>query len=682
MTRSPNRLVHEKSPYLQQHAYNPVDWYPWGPEAFEKAKREDKPIFLSVGYSTCHWCHVMERESFEDSEVAKLLGDTVVSIKVDREERPDIDALYMAAVQAMTGQGGWPMTVFMTPDGKPFFAGTYFPPRDAYGRPSFKRLIALIDHAWKTKRDEIEKAGSQIMEVVQAGLDLEAPGYLSAEVVTRAVDTFKRQFDPEYGGFGGAPKFPCPMIFSLLLRHYVRRGDRHALEMVERTLQAMARGGIYDQLGGGFSRYAVDARWQVPHFEKMLNDNALLARSYVEAYQLTTNPEYARIAQETLDYVLRDMTHPDGGFYSAEDADSEGREGAFYLWNPQRVEAVLGADASFAMRAFGVTPEGNFEHTGETVLHVAASPEALASEFHLSIPEVHEKLAKVRQALFEARSRRVRPGLDDKILASWNGLMIGAMAYASRVLSQPRYREAAERAAEFVLRHMRQSGGLFRRWRDGEAAIDAFLDDYVFLASGFLDLYEATFDIRWVKEARGLMAEALAAFWDDEHNGFYFSSRDQDPLVKARTKDASDNAIPSGNAVAADVLLRLASLTWDEGFRSKAEATLKAFSNAMARFPAAYPSMVAVLDDFLAGSREVVVAGPVEAPETQALLRVALFRYLPGVAIAHTEGRGTELPCLEGRTPQDGKPTAYVCKRFACRRPVTDPEDLIAELDA
>ncbi len=679
--RHPNRLIHAKSPYLQQHATNPVDWYPWGDEAFDKAKREDKPIFLSVGYSTCHWCHVMAHESFESQEVADLLAETAVSIKVDREERPDVDSLYMTAVQAMTGQGGWPMTVFMTPEGKPFFAGTYFPPVDAHGRPSFKRLIRLIDNVWKTKRDEIERSGSEILAAIQQDQASHGPGTLGVHLVEQAVASFKQQFDPRHGGFSQAPKFPRPMIFSLLLRQAVRRGDRQSLVMVEKTLTAMARGGIYDQLGGGFSRYSVDAFWQVPHFEKMLYDNALLARAYVEAYQVTGNPEHARIARETLDYVLRDMTHAEGGFFSAEDADSEGREGAFYVWTPEQLSEVLGDDAAFARRAYGVTPEGNFEHSGETVLHVGATPEVLASEFNMSLRDVGERLERVRRRLFEARERRVRPGLDDKILTSWNGLMIGAMAYAARALSEPRYREGAERAARFVLDRMKTPGGLLRRWRDGEAAIEGFLDDYAFLAGGLLDLYEVTFDPYWVKEARGLMAEAIARFWDHEDEGFYFTGVDQDPLLKARTKDSMDNALPSGNSAAADALLRLASLTWESNFREKAEGTLKAFSSALGKFPSAYPAMLAIVDDFLVGSREVVVAGPREAPETQALLKVVMLRYLPGVAIAHTAGDGASLPLLEGRTPLEGRPAAYVCERFACQRPVTDPLALTEALE-
>jgi len=679
--RKPNRLLGEKSPYLQQHAYNPVDWYPWGPEAFEKAKREEKPIFLSVGYSTCHWCHVMEHEAFEDPEVAAMLRETVVSIKVDREERPDVDSLYMTALQAMTGQGGWPMTIFMTPEGKPFFAGTYFPPVDMHGRPSFKRLIRLIENAWKTKREEIERSGSEILAAIQEDQGTHGPGTLAVKLVENAVSTFKEQFDARHGGFGRAPKFPRPMIFSLLLRQAVRRDDPLALQMVETTLTAMARGGIYDQLGGGFARYSVDPYWQVPHFEKMLYDNALLARSYVEAYQVTGNPEHARIARETLDYVLRDMTHAEGGFYSAEDADSEGREGAFYVWTPEQIAEALGPDASFAMRAYGVTPEGNFEHEGETVLHVGATGNVLAAEFDLSIDEVGERLASVRRRLFEARKARVRPGLDDKVLTSWNGLMIGTMAYAGRALSEPRYRVAAERAANFVLDRLKTPGGLLRRWRDGEAKVEAYLDDYAYLSGGLLDLYEATFDPRWVKEARGFMAEAIARFWDHENGGFYFSSLDQDPYLKTRTKDTTDNAVPSGNAAAADAMLRLASLTWDETFRAKAERTLSTFAHALATFPAAYPAMLSVVDDFLVGHREVVVAGPSEAPETQALLRVAMLRYLPGVAIAHTEGDGAGLELLKGRHPLDGKPAAYVCKRFACQRPVTDPLELKKALE-
>ena len=624
----------------------------------------------------------MAHESFESQEVADLLAETMVSVKVDREERPDVDGLYMNALQAMTGQGGWPMTIFMTPDGAPFFAGTYFPPVEAHGHPSFSRLVRLIDQAWKTKRAEIERTGSELMDALRQEPSRHGPGSLGVRLVDRGVAVFKQQFDAQLGGFGQAPKFPRPMIFSLLLRQFARRGDRQALAMVDQTLTAMARGGIYDQLGGGFARYAVDAAWQVPHFEKMLYDNALLARSYVEAYQVTGNPEHARIARETLDYVLRDLTHPDGGFYSAEDADSEGREGAFYVWTPEQISAVLGLDAPFAMRAWGVTPEGNFEHAGETVLHVGASAETLAAEFGLSLAAVGERLESVRRRLFEARAQRVRPGLDDKVLTSWNGLMIGAMAYAARALSEPRYREAAERAARFVLARLQAPGTLLRSWRDGGAMIEAFLDDYVFLSGGLIDLYEASFDPFWVQTARGLMAEAISRFWDAENGGFYFSAVDQDPLLKARSKDMTDNAMPSGNSAAVGVLMRLASLTWEENFRAKAEGTLTAAADMLGRYPAAFPAMLAALDDFLAGNREVVVAGPEAAPETQALLRVAMLRYLPGVAIAHTSGDDSGLPLLAGRRPFEGRPAAYVCERFACKHPLTDPLSLKKALES
>ena len=553
----PNRLENETSPYLLQHKDNPVDWYPWGEEAFEKARAEDKPVLLSVGYSACHWCHVMERESFEDEATARLMNEGFVSIKVDREERPDVDSIYMAATQAMTRHGGWPMTVFMTPDGAPFYAGTYFPPVPSRGMPAFGQILTSLSEAYKNRRDEVLKSAEGVREYLQAATSASIPRTgLSEGLLNDAANALVGQLDNRFGGFGGAPKFPQAMNLEVLLRHHARTGDRSALSGAELTLRSMASGGIYDHLGGGFARYAVDEYWLVPHFEKMLYDNALLARLYLEAYEATGDEFYRRIATETLDYLLRDMTSPEGGFYSAEDADSEGEEGKFYVWTPAEIEAALEPEeAKLALRYWDVTEDGNFE--GKNILNVPRPTEAVAREFGLSAEELADRIGGIRAKLYEVREDRVRPGRDDKVLAAWNGLALRAFALAARVLPEREdYLEAARRNAGFLLGEMKEGGRLRRSYKDGRARFNGYLEDYACVADGLISLYQATFETRWIEEARDLADATLELFWDGERGAFYDTPSDHEELV-TRPRDVYDSAAPSGNSVAVDVLLKL-----------------------------------------------------------------------------------------------------------------------------
>jgi uncharacterized protein YyaL (SSP411 family) len=671
-----NRLAAEGSPYLLQHADNPVDWYPWGDEAFAKAKSEDKPVFLSVGYSTCHWCHVMAHESFESDAIAELLNANFVSIKVDREQRPDVDAIYMAAVQAMTRQGGWPMSVFMTPAGDAFFAGTYFPPASRWGQPGFSDVLHSITDAWQNRRTDLEAQGQHLMEVVGRLKAVGPAGQVEQRVVEVAVQHLRASYDGMYGGFGGAPKFPRSMSYSLLLRQYSRNSDAEALEMVSHTLDCMARGGIYDHLGGGFARYSVDAHWDVPHFEKMLYDNAQLIRSYLEAYQLTQKPMFERVVRESIAYVLRDLTDPKGGFYCAEDADSEGEEGTFYVWAPEEFDAVLGVDdGAFAAQVFGVTAHGNFEHTGKTVLRLKDDV------FTAFAPEAVARLERCRTALFEAREKRIRPSLDDKVLVAWNGLMIGAMAYAHRVLGDTQYLEAAQAAATFVMKTMCPDGQLKRCWRNGEADIDAFLDDYVLLSDGLLSLYESDFDEQWVTAAIELMNTAVAQFWDEEHGGFFFSRADRDDHLSVTIKDAYDGAVPSGNSMAVQVLYRLYGMTGDDQWRARAESTVNAFAEGLSAQPQAYPAMICGLDDTERPPRQVVIAGSKSDPQTRALIREVWRHYLPGTAIllVEPETNNPNSPVaavVSGKTPVNDVAAVYLCENMSCREPVADVDSL------
>jgi uncharacterized protein YyaL (SSP411 family) len=660
-----NRLAKEKSPYLLQHAHNPVDWYPWGAEAFEKARKDDRPIFLSIGYSTCHWCHVMEHESFEDEEVAKFLNEHFVPIKVDREERPDVDQVYMAAVQAMTSHGGWPLSAWLTPDLKPFMGGTYFPKEDRFGRPGFLTILRRIDELWKTKRDELNESGNQLAEHLKKASVAEAPGEVRLDaVLEKAYFLVERAFEPQFGGFSRAPKFPHSTTIQFLLRHYARTGTKRALEMAEKSLTEMARGGIYDQLGGGFHRYSTDTQWLVPHFEKMLYDNALLAGCYVEAWQLTKNELYARIARETLDYVIRDMTSKEGGFYSAEDADSEKIEGKFYVWNPPQVAEVLGPDADGFMKAFDVTPRGNWEPFEESipkkqsVLHVVED-----GDFKVQ-----------KKKLFEARSKRIRPHLDDKILTSWNALMISAMAQASQALGEPRYGAAAVRAAQYLLAVHQKEGRLLRTSRQGEAKLDAYLEDYACLAAAMLDLYAATFDAAYFAQAEALVRKAIELFWDDAAGGCFTTARGHESLI-ARMREDYEGPIPTGNAVLALTLLKLHGYTGVPEYLERADRVVRSFKSDLERYPAGHAYLLCGLDFLKGPSREIVVTGP----DPGALLGVIRGRFLPNCVVALADGR-SKIPLLEGRGPVGGKPAAYVCEGMSCKSPVTSPAELEALL--
>ncbi|MDR7417888.1 MAG: thioredoxin domain-containing protein [Armatimonadota bacterium] len=670
----PNRLAGESSPYLLQHANNPVDWYPWGDEALRRARQEDKPIFLSIGYAACHWCHVMEHESFEDPDVAAIMNEHFINVKVDREERPDLDQIYMNAVVAMTGHGGWPMSVFLTPQGVPFYGGTYFPPVPRHGMPAFPDLLRTIADAWRTRREEIERSGTGLLEYVRQERARGAPAALSPGTLEAAYRTLERGYDPAHGGWGGAPKFPQPMAIEFLLRTYVRTGDRPALIMATSTLTRMAHGGIYDQLGGGFHRYATDAVWLVPHFEKMLYDNAQLARTYVHAWQVTQNPLFRRVAEETLDYIVREMTDPSGGFYSSQDADSEGIEGKFFVWTLDEIRDVLGDQTDLFTEASGVTPRGNFE--GKNVLHVARDPAALAAERGLSADEVERRLAASRQALFARRAQRVRPGLDDKVLVAWNGLAIGAFADAARVFDRDDYRQVARANAGFILREMQTADGrLLRAWRAGRAKLHAYLEDHANLADGLLALYEATFETQWFVEARRL-ADALLERYRDPAGGFFDTSDDHETLI-VRPKDVQDNATPSGSAMAALVLLRLAALTGEARYREAAEEALRQVQSMAGAYSTAFAHWLSALDFALAAPREIAIVGDPDAPETRALLDVVTKTYRPNqvVAVGPPAAR-SPIPLLAGRDQQGGRATAYVCENFACRLPATKPAEL------
>ncbi len=675
-----NRLAREKSPYLLQHRYNPVDWYPWGEEAFARARAEDKPIFLSIGYSTCHWCHVMERESFEDPEVARFLNEHFVSIKVDREERPDVDQIYMTFVQATTGSGGWPLSVFLTPDLKPFFGGTYFPPRGGRGRPGFLDLLHYLQRLWKYRRAEVLESAAdvhrQLAGFVHRRLSPEdLPG---PETLARAAEQLKADYDPRHGGFGGAPKFPRPCHPEFLLRWARRSGDSQARDMVLHTCERMAAGGIHDQLGGGFARYAVDAEWRVPHFEKMLYDNAQLARLYLNAYLVSGEPRYARVVRDLLDYILRDMTHPEGGFYSAEDADSEGREGKFYCWTLAELKHLLPpAELAVVTRYYGVTEAGNFvDHSdpdplpGLNVLQVA-DPRLTPTEAEL----LEAAKAKMRAV----RAQRVRPHLDDKVLTAWNGLMLGAFARAGVALGEPAYLTAAERNLAFLQNHLWDAASrrLFHRWREGERDAVQLLDDYACLLSGVLDLYEATLRPRHLDFALELAAQICARFHDPEQGGFWQAAPDANDLI-LRVKEDYDGAEPSGNSVAALALLRLAEITGREEFRKPADRTLRLFADRLRCLPQAMPALLAALDFALAERTRVVIACGKNPAENAALLAAAHRVFAPNQVVLGNQPPAEPFACT--LPARDDRATAYVCVGAACRAPIHDPEELLAML--
>ncbi len=690
--RHTNRLAGETSPYLLQHAHNPVDWMPWSDDALARAKLLDRPIFLSIGYAACHWCHVMERESFEDEGTAAVLNAGFVAIKVDREERPDLDQLYMGAVQAMTGQGGWPMSVFLTPEGRPFYGGTYFPDTPRHGMPSFRQVLEGVRQAWTTQRDDVERSGERLVDaLVEAqalGSGAEASGLPARETLDEALAGVVASFDRAHGGWGRAPKFPQPMTIEFLLRRHAATGEETALEVALRSLGAMAAGGIHDQLGGGFHRYATDAAWLVPHFEQMLYDNAQLARVYAHAWAMTGDPALLATMTGVLDYVVRELTTADGGFAASQDADTEGEEGGTFVWTAGEVREALGADAALFSAAYGVTDAGNWE--GHTILSRVRGDAELAERFGLAIDAVGSRLASARAVLLERRSGRPQPALDDKVLAAWNGLAIAAFADAARSLSSTgdpahaelavRYLGAASGAASAVLDGLRQPGGRLRRsWRDGRASADGALEDYADLADGLLALYEATFDERWFEAAVALMDVVLEHFVHPA-GGFYDTPDDGEPLV-VRPRDVQDNATPSGGSMATAVLLRLAALTGEGRYRTAAERALATVGPYLDRHPTAFAQWLCALEFAHAGSTEVAIIGEPDDAATQRLVAVSNRGFHPfRVQASSSAGGDSSVPLLAGRFALDGRPTAFVCHDFACRLPVTEPEALEALL--
>ena len=674
-----NRLIHETSPYLRQHAHNPVDWYPWGQEALDKAKREDKPILLSIGYSACHWCHVMERESFENEAIAEVMNAHFVNIKVDREERPDLDTLYMNYVQMTTGSGGWPMTVFLTPDQIPFYGGTYFPPEDRFGRPGFGRLCLTLAEAYREKREEIEARGPEIVQSLAAMNTLPpGAGKVTAASLDLAFNQLAPRFDRTHGGFTGAPKFPGSMSLAFLLRHFSRAGRQEGRDFVALSLQKMARGGMYDQLGGGFHRYSVDERWLVPHFEKMLYDNALLSRLYLEAYQLDSQPLYARVVEEILDYVVREMLNPQGGFYSTQDADSEGHEGKFFIWTPREIGEILGEEEGKVFcRYYDVTAQGNFE--GANILNVPRPLEQVARELSLSPGELSRILSEGRQRLFREREKRIKPHRDEKILTGWNGMMAVSFVEASVVLQRADYLEVARRNARFLLKHLCRKGRIFRTHKDGVSKLRGYLDDYANLVEQLLALYQATGEREWLDEAVIYNDAMLEQFWNREQAAFFLTGKEHEKLVTP-VRDVYDNATPAGSSVAVFNLLKLAILTGNMEYRSIAETNLESMHLPLTRYPNGFGYLLGAADFYLGPVKEIAVVGDLKSGETRRLLEVVHGRFLPNKVVAildpnATDGAG-DLPLLEGKTLVKGRPAAYVCENYTCKAPVTEPSQL------
>jgi uncharacterized protein len=684
-----NHLIWEKSPYLLQHATNPVDWHPWGKEAFEQAVSEDKPVFLSIGYATCHWCHVMAHESFEDREVADLLNAGFVSIKVDREERPDIDSIYMEVCQMLTGSGGWPLTIVMTPDKLPFFAATYIPRETRFSLTGLLTLLPKISHAWNNQRGDLIHSAETITGMLRKGSERVPGTKPGPDILAEAFEDLRVRFDPVYGGFGPAPKFPVPSTLVFLLRYGERSGDRTSQGMVTATLDALRSGGIYDQVGGGFHRYSTDTRWRVPHFEKMLYDQALLLMAYTEAYQATRNEAYRKTADEIIAYVLRDLASPDGMFYSAEDADSDGGEGAFYTWTNEEILSVLGADdAAFASLIFGVTARGNFSGAesgpGQNILYLPKSPADQASSLQLTESDLATRMGSVRKRLFDARGNRPRPSLDDKILTDWNALFIAALSQAARVFHSPDYLATAERAMEGILSHMRAGdGGFFHRSRSGEAGIPAFLDDYAFTIHALIELYETSFDIKYLVSAHTCMDYLISRFWDSTNGGFYTLPDIAEQLL-VRKKEIYDGALPSGNSVAFLDLIRLTRLSGNTFYAEKASMLARCFSQDVDRSPSSFSWFLCGLDLETGAGPEVAIVGDPDAEDTRHLLSAIRCQYLPtATVIFRPSGENgnaiaEEIPFIRDLEMVDGKATAYVCSGNACRLPVTRPEALPA----
>jgi uncharacterized protein YyaL (SSP411 family) len=679
-----NRLQNETSPYLLQHAHNPVDWYPWGEEALTKARAENKPILLSIGYSACHWCHVMERESFENEEIAALMNEHFVNIKVDREERPDLDQIYMNAVQLMLGHGGWPLTVFLTPDLIPFYGGTYFPPEDRFRLPGFPSVVTGVAGAYRSRPEEVAETTSNFLkELRRMNVAHESDEPLNIQLLDAAYGTLARTYDKRHGGFGGAPKFPASMNLEFLLRLHHRTGHAEALDMVTHTCRKMAEGGLYDQLGGGFHRYSTDAHWLVPHFEKMLYDNALLSRLYLHAYQVTGDEFFRRIAEETFDYVAREMTDEGGAFYSTQDADSEGVEGKFFVWTNQEINELLGEeDGRLVSAYYGATAEGNFEE--KNILNVPRPAQTVAAELNVPVERLLEVVERSRPLLYAAREKRIKPGRDEKAIAAWNGMMLTSFAEASSVLERADYRLIAERNADFLLNTLRREGTLLHVYKDGQAKHHGYLDDYACVASALLSLYEATGTTRWLRECLSLAEQMCEEFWDDAEGGFFYTSTKGEQLI-VRNKDFMDNATPAGNSVAAELLLRLALLTENQEHGRKAVTVFRLLRDQMARYPSAFGYLLGALDFYLSTPKEIVVVGEAGADDSLALLREVWKRYLPNKVVAQSNGGDAEasevVPLLHERPALGGRATAYVCENYSCLQPVTTPAELAAQLD-
>jgi uncharacterized protein len=682
--RKPNRLIKEKSPYLLQHAYNPVDWYPWGPEAFERAKVEDKPVFVSIGYSTCHWCHVMEKECFEDEDVAQVMNRTFINIKVDREERPDLDAAYMAVCQSMGRSCGWPLNVIMSPDKNPFFVGSYIPKDNRYGTVGMLSLVPQIGDIWKTRKAEMQSIGKEIKEQITFQAETETEKQLDKSTLDDAYEQLFLRFDQENGGFGRAPKFPSPHNLLFLLRYYNRTKEKTAWAMIEKTLRSMRLGGIFDQVGFGFHRYSTDAQWLVPHFEKMLYDQALLSLAYVEAYQVSGTPKFKLSAKETLDYVLRDLATVEGGFYSAEDADSEGEEGKFYLWTQKEIEQALQEpDAALALRIFEVKPEGNYveasgSRNGENILHFASSLEQLASESDLTIEELIVRLGKIRNTLFEIREKRVHPSKDDKILVDWNGLMIAAFARASQILGEQKYIQAAVKAADFILKEMKNGDGrLYHRYANGEKAVLAFLDDYANLVFGLIELYEACFDEKYLQASIDLTKVMIEHFWDEKKGGFFFTEKNADQAVP-RLKQTYDGAMPSGNSVALYNLLRLGRLTGESSFEDYAGKLLKAFAQEVRGQSLGHTFMLTGLEFELGPTFSIVLVGDPADKETIEMLATIRKNYLPNLTVLMwTPEKAKSAPPGMIYEKIENKATAYICRDQTCMPPTNNIDKML-----
>ncbi len=673
-----NRLINETSPYLLQHAHNPVEWFPWGPEAFEKAKKEDKPVFLSIGYSACHWCHVMAHESFENIEIAKVANELFVNVKVDREERPDIDAIYMKAIVALTGQGGWPLSIFLTPDQEPYFGGTYFPPNSRNRQPGFKDVLNQAYDLYKNQKDQLETRTKNLMTKIQGKDETEKPaqGMSISDLISKSAQLMTERFDETYGGFGGGMKFPEPMVYALLLRHWWKNDNNEAIMMVDKSLTKMAEGGMYDQLGGGFHRYSTDRKWLVPHFEKMLYDNALLAKLYLETFQATKQEIYERIPREIFEYILREMTSKEGGFFSSQDADSEEGEGSYFLWQMREVLDLLGPrHAKVFCRIYGITSAGNFQK--KNVLHLKDSLETISDEEGIPIFEVSHIAKSAKQTLFQAREKRGLPFIDGKIITGWNGMMIGAFAYGYFVLRNPEYLKAASRAANFIWNCLRQDNLFYRVYKDGQAKVLAGLEDYSWYLEGLLRLYEASLELEWLNKARIVADEMINLFWDSSDGGFFMTGSHQENLI-ARIKDSHDEAFPSSNSVAAKALIKLGRLTGNTEYSLKSRETIRSFQGSMELQPAAHSGLLDALDFYESSPVEIVISGDEKDKEYLDMLKVIYQDYRPNLLLVRYQGEKTfkMVPWAEGRGPVTGKITAYVCKDNTCHPPVHDAESL------